>query len=414
MNSIDQTATIIMERIDALAGFSERADGLARRCFTPEHRRANDLVGTWMQGAGMDVHEDAIGNIIGRYEGESKGLPAVMIGSHLDTVVMAGKYDGMLGVLTGIACVEALNRGKKRLPFAIEVAGFADEEGVRFASTYIGSNAVTGAFDMALLERRDADGITLADALKSFGLDPARIGEAARKKDDILAYLEVHIEQGPVLENENLPVGAVSGISGATRQLISIEGDAGHAGTVPMGLRRDALAAAAECMGLVESVAIEAGSVVATIGKISALPGASNVIPGHVEFCIDLRAPAESVRAQALETVRTGFASIAERRGVTLKSETMHTSASTSCDDMLMGAIAASIEACGWRATTMPSGAGHDAVAMACLVPVGMIFVRCEGGISHNPAENITKADAQAGVDVLSHVLNNFPASVST
>ncbi|MHA1164691.1 MAG: allantoate amidohydrolase [Alphaproteobacteria bacterium] len=412
MNSIDPAGAAIMERIDALARLSERPDGLARRCFTPEHRRANDLVGAWMQGAGMDVHEDAIGNIIGRYEGESEGLPAVMIGSHLDTVVMAGKYDGMLGVLTGIACVDALNRTRKRLPFAIEVAGFADEEGVRFASTYLGSSAVTGGFDPALLERRDADGITLADAMKSFGLDPDRIGDAARNRQDIHAYLEVHIEQGPVLENENLPVGAVSGISGATRLLICIEGEAGHAGTVPMGMRRDALAAAAQCMSLVETVASDAGSVVATIGKISALPGAANVIPGRVDFCIDLRAPIDAVRADALEKIQTGFARIAERRGVTVKSETVHNTVSTSCNVTLMSAIAASIEACGWRAMTMPSGAGHDAVAMADLAPVGMIFVRCEGGISHNPAENITSADAKAGVDVLSHVLNNFPASI--
>jgi len=411
MNSINPVGAAIMERIDALARLSEMPDALARRCFTPEHRRANDLAGNWMQGAGMHVHEDAIGNIIGRYEGVSDDLPAVMIGSHLDTVVMAGKYDGMLGVLTGIACVEALNRKRKRLPFAIEVVGFADEEGVRFASTYLGSSAVTGAFDPALFERRDADGITLADAMKSFGLDPKRIGEAARKKEDILAYLEVHIEQGPVLENEKLPVGAVSGISGATRQLISIEGEAGHAGTVPMKLRRDALAAAAECMGLVEKIASGAGNVVATIGKISALPGAANVIPGRVDFCIDLRAPADTVRAEALEKIQTGFARIAQGRGVTLNSQTIHNTSSVSCDAELTNAIATSIEACGWRAMKMPSGAGHDAVAMADLVPVGMIFVRCEGGVSHNPAEKITSADAKAGVDVLSHVLNNFAES---
>jgi allantoate deiminase len=411
MNSIDPVGATIMERIDALARLSEMPDALARRCFTPEHRRANDLAGNWMQGAGMHVHEDAIGNIIGRYEGVSDDLPAVMIGSHLDTVVMAGKYDGMLGVLTGIACVEALNRKRKRLPFAIEVVGFADEEGIRFASTYLGSSAVTGTFDPALFERRDADGIILADAMKSFGLDPKRIGEAARKKEDILAYLEVHIEQGPVLENEKLPVGAVSGISGATRQLISIEGEAGHAGTVPMELRRDALAAAAECMGLVEKIASAASNMVATIGKISALPGAANVIPGRVDFCIDLRAPADTVRADALEKIQTGFARIAQGRGVTLNSQTTHNTSSVSCDAELTNAIAASIEACGWRAMIMPSGAGHDAVAMADLVPVGMIFVRCEGGVSHNPAEKITSADAKAGVDVLSHVLNSFAES---
>ena len=412
MSSIDPAATTIMERIDALARLSEMPDALARRCFTPEHRRANDLVGTWMQGAGMHVHQDAIGNIIGRYEGERDGLPAVMIGSHLDTVVMAGKYDGMLGVLTGIACVDALYRSGKRLPFAIEVAGFADEEGVRFHSTYLGSCAISGSFDLRSLERSDADGITLADAMRSFGLDPDRIGEAARKKEDIIAYLEVHIEQGPVLENENLPVGAVTGISGASRLLITLEGEAGHAGTVPMGMRHDALAAAAECMCLVEKVAGDAGNVVATVGRISALPGAANVIPGRADFCIDLRAPDDCVRADAFGKIQTGFAQIAEYRGVSVKTETIHDTPSVSCDVTLTNAIAASIEACGWRAMTMPSGAGHDAVAMAGLVPVGMIFVRCEGGISHNPAENITGADAKAGLDVLSHVLNNFPASI--
>ena len=398
-----------MSRIDDLAALSESPDGLTRRYLTPEHRRANDLVGQWMRDAGMAVRQDAVGNIIGRYEGVSEDLPAIIIGSHLDTVVRAGKFDGMLGVVTGIACVGELSRRGQRLPHAVEVVGFGDEEGVRFRSTYLGSHALAGNFEQTLLARRDADGISLAEAMTAFGLDPARVGEAARRARDVLAYLELHIEQGPVLESQDLPVGVVTSIAGATRLDVTLTGEAGHAGTVPMTLRRDALAAAAECVLAVERVCTESPNLVGTVGQITAEPGASNVIPGCARFTVDLRAAEDSQRAAALEELMASFEDTAKRRGVAVEIEKVHEAASVPCDAKLSDIIAGAIQRNGWRVQRLPSGAGHDAAAMADLAPVGMIFVRCEGGVSHHPAENITAADAEAGARVLLQVLGDFP-----
>ena len=399
----------IMARIDALAALSESPDGLTRRYLTPEHRRANDLVGRWMADAGMTVRQDAVGNIVGRYEGVSEGLPAVLIGSHLDTVVMAGKFDGMLGVVTGIACVAELNRRGQRLPFVVEVVGFGDEEGVRFHSTYLGSQALAGNFEQPLLARRDAEDITMAEAMTAFGLDPARIGEAARQAGDTLAYLELHIEQGPVLESLGLPVGVVTSIAGATRLAVGLTGEAGHAGTVPMNLRHDALAAAADCVLAVERVCTESPDLVGTVGQIVAEPGAGNVIPGSVRFTVDLRSAEDSRRASALAEITTAFDGAAKRRGVAIEIEKVHEAASVPCDAKLSDLIAGAIERNGWPVERLPSGAGHDAAAMADLTPASMIFVRCEGGVSHNPAESITAADAEAGARVLLQVLRDFP-----
>jgi allantoate deiminase len=411
MTATEVLGADIMARIDDLADLSESPDHLTRRYLTPEHRQANDLVGRWMRDAGMTVRQDAVGNIIGRYEGVSEGLPAVLIGSHLDTVVMAGKFDGMLGVVTGISCVDELNRQGRRLPYAVEVVGFADEEGVRFHSTYLGSRALAGRFEQTLLERRDADGISLAEAMTAFGLDPARFGEAARRPQDVIAYLELHIEQGPVLENQRLPVGVVASIAGATRLVVDLVGEAGHAGTVPMSLRRDALAAAAECILDVERVCSETPSVVGTVGQIAAAPGATNVIPGSVQFTVDLRAAEDPNRATALDVLMVLLETAANRRGVAIEIEKVHDAASVPCDVKLSDIIAGAIERSGWRVQRLPSGAGHDAAAMADLAPVGMIFVRCNGGVSHNPAESITAADATAGARVLLQVLNDLPGA---
>jgi allantoate deiminase len=411
MTTTEALGAEIMSRIDDLAALSESPDHLTRRYLTPEHRQANDLVGRWMDDAGMTVRQDAVGNIVGRYEGVSEGLPAVIIGSHLDTVVMAGKFDGMLGVVTGIACVGELNRRGRRLPFAVELVGFGDEEGVRFHSTYLGSDALAGNFEQALLARRDADDISLAEAMTAFGLDPARVGDAARRAPDVLAYLELHIEQGPVLESQGLPVGVVTSIAGATRLAVNLTGEAGHAGTVPMGMRRDALVAAAECVLAVERVCAESSDLVGTVGQITAEPGAGNVIPGSVRFTVDLRAAVDSRRFAALEELMASFEGAAKRRGIAVEVEKVHEAGNVPCDAKLSGIIAGAIERNGWRVQHLPSGAGHDAAAMADLTPVGMVFVRCEGGISHNPAENITAADAEAGARVLLQVLSDFPGA---
>jgi len=407
MTSVDGLGAEIMARIEALATASESADGLVRRYLTPQHRRANDLVRGWMEEASMAVREDAVGSVVGRYEGAAPGAAALLIGSHLDTVVMAGKYDGMLGVVTGIACVKALQARGVRLPVAVEVIGFADEEGVRYHSTYLGSRAVAGTFDEALLERRDADGVRMADAMTAFGLDPARIGEAARRPDEILAYLEVHIEQGPVLEEAGLPVGAVGAITGVSRLEVTIDGQAGHAGTVPMARRRDALAAASACVLAVEETGRAAGTV-ATVGRLTVEPGAANVIPGRVHFTVDLRAAEEPTRQAALADLQRRLDAVAAERSVEMAVESVLDAPGVACTPALVERIARSIEAQGWRALRLPSGAGHDAAAMADLTDVGMIFVRCRGGISHHPAEAISEADAEAGLGVLLDVVKSF------
>src|SRR5206468_257916 len=282
----------IVSRINQLGAISETSEHLARIFLSPEHRIAADLLMSWMKDAGMAAHLDAIGNICGRYEGERPGLPCLMLGSHYDTVRDAGKWDGPLGIITAIACVADLNRRGVRLPFAIEIVGFADEEGVRFASTLLGSRAVAGTFDESVLNARDANGLTMREAMVRFGLDPEHIGAAARTRRELHAYVELHIEQGPVLEAQNLPVGVVTAIAGATRLAARLTGMAGHAGTVPMALRRDALSGAAECIGAIEQFCrTDANGLVGTVGYIHAKPGATNVIPGEVSFTIDMRAP---------------------------------------------------------------------------------------------------------------------------
>ena len=398
----------ILPRLDTLATVSETSDGLTRRYLTDQHREANDLVSDWMRDAGMSVRQDGVGNIVGRYEGAEAGAPALLIGSHLDTVVMAGKYDGMLGVVTAIQCVHDLNRRGVRLPFAVEVVGFADEEGVRFQSTYLGSRAIAGTFREELLDVRDADGISMAEAMRAFGLDPSQITAAARRPSEFVGYLELHIEQGPVLESEDQAVGVVTAIAGATRRTVSVTGVAGHAGTVPMGHRQDALLAAAECALAVEDVASKRTNVVATVGRMTVGPGAANVVPGQVMFTIDLRADEDAKRQEALSELDTWMAEIARRRGVELDVRTVHEASSVACAPWIVRQIEAAVAAETGRVIRLPSGAGHDAAAMADLTDVGMIFVRCGGGVSHNPDETITEADAAAGANLLLRVIENF------
>jgi allantoate deiminase len=397
----------LLERADALAAITESPPALTRSYLTPEHKRASDLVLGWMREAGMTASLDAAGNCFGRYEGKKPGLPCLMLGSHLDTVRDAGKYDGMLGVLTAIACVDALDRAGERLPFAIEVLGFGDEEGVRFGGTLIGSRAVAGAFDPGLLDLKDAAGMRLADAYKNFGLDPARIPSMARKRGDLLAYAELHIEQGPRLEAEGLPVGVVTAIAGFTRLQVEIAGMAGHAGTVPMAGRRDALAAAAECILAVERRGAAAG-LVATVGKIEAAPGAINVIPGAARFTVDMRSADDALREAAIATLAAEFHAIAERRGVALEIRGTQSSKAAVCAPWLMDQFAAAVRAEGVKEFRLMSGAGHDGMAMIRIADIGMLFVRCARGISHNPAEAITAEDAAIGARVLLRFIRSF------
>jgi allantoate deiminase len=401
----------IMQRCDALARHSELAGGLTRVFLSREARAATDQVLGWMREAGMEAKLDAIGNAAARYEGERPGLPCLMLGSHLDTVRDAGKYDGMLGVVTAIECVSFLNSKRKKLPFAIEVIGFGDEEGVRFGTTLLGSRALAGIFDRKALQAADATGKSMSAALEEFGLPPKRIPEVARKKGQVLAYAELHIEQGPVLEAEGLPVGVVTAINGFSRLRVTLRGAAGHAGTVPMKLRRDALAGAAQCVLAVEKAAKGHPELVGTVGRIEAKPGAINVIPGEVAFSVDVRAPEDALRHRAVATVRSEIERISRDRNLDCQIESLQEFGVTACAPRLMQQMDRAVERQGFRVRRLPSGAGHDGMALAAITDICMLFVRCKGGISHSPLESITEQDAAAGARVLSDFIEHFDLS---
>ncbi len=398
----------LMERLDALARFSDDADGLTRLYLSPAHKRAANALADWMRDARMAVRMDALGTLVGRYEGASTDAPVLLIGSHIDTVRNAGKYDGALGALAALTVVEMLSRKGERLPFAIEMVAFGDEEGVRFPSTLRSSRALAGTLDPASLDERDGSGISVREALSTFGCDPARVGEAAMSRDAVLGFIEVHIEQGPVLERADQPVGIVTAINGARRLRVVVDGKAGHAGTVPMAMRRDSLAAAAEMVLAVERIAKATADVVGTVGVIAAHPGAVNVIPGQTTFTIDVRSPDDAQRDAACDGIADAIEGIAARRGLAAKVETTHRAPATECDPALISALSEASTRAGHTPLRLPSGAGHDAMAMAALCPVAMLFVRCAGGISHHPAEAISLKDADAAMCVLLDFLRNF------
>jgi allantoate deiminase len=402
------SAQVVMQRIDALAQISEEAGKLTRTFASPAMRKANELVGSWMREAGMAVRTDAIGNLIGHYPAAMPDGKILLLGSHLDTVRDAGKFDGPLGVLAAIACVQHLNAAKMRLPFAIEVAGFADEEGVRYQSTYLGSRVLAGTFTVQDLKRTDAKGITMAEAIREFGGNPEAIASAKLDPARLLGYAEVHIEQGPVLEKKNLAVGVVSAIAGQTRARINFAGQAGHAGTVPMSLRRDALAAAAEFVLAVESLAQNRGGLVATVGELTVMPGASNVIPGEARLSLDVRHPDDAGRARASKELKQRAEEIAAERGVALKWETVHESAAVICDRRLTLLLENAVKRQQKEAPLLASGAGHDAAALSPICPVAMLLVRCKGGISHNPAESASEADVRTALGVMNDFLKTL------
>jgi allantoate deiminase len=378
--------------------FSETPQGLTRRYLTLAHRAALDQLADWMRAACMDVRLDAAGTLIGRYEGT--GSKTVLIGSHIDTVGDAGAYDGVLGVMLGLGCIEALAASGERLPFAIELLAFGDEEGSRFHASMLGSRALAGKLPDALPEMVDAEGVSLEEALRGFGLDVARMPEAMRARADVLLYLEPHIEQGPVLEAEDLPVGIVTGIAAQTRLKVTLRGVANHAGTTPMNLRRDALAAAAEAMLALEHIAAGAG-IVGTVGTIEAHPGLSNVVPGRAVFSVDLRAPTAEARDTAERDFARRLDEIAARRGIAVEMQVVQRLAPCFCDAQAQAVLAEAVAAQSVRPFYLPSGAGHDAMSVAALCKVAMLFIRCRAGISHNPAEHVEAADAETAAQVI-------------
>lgn len=391
----------VMSRLDQLGTITEVPGQLTRRYLSPAHIDAMRQAEAWMVEAGMSVRTDPLLSLFGRYEGQTPGRPAIMIGSHLDTVVDAGRYDGGLGVLAAIAVVAELSRTGERLTHAVEVAAFGEEEGSRFPTHILTSSALAGAVKPALLETRDTDGISVREALAIAGGDAKAWRACARKKGEIAAYLELHIEQGPVLDDKGLPLAAVTAINGSVRSIVTVTGFAGHAGTVPMGARRDALTATSEMVLAIERIAASERDLVATVGRVKVLPGAQNVIPGRVEFTIDMRSPSDAVRRRAHKSLLATLREIAEGRGVGVDIDTFQENPATALDAGIIDAVSEAIAACGHEPLRLPSGAGHDAGIMAKHCPSGMIFLRCKDGISHNPAESITAADADLGVQAL-------------
>ncbi|EPH9684244.1 allantoate amidohydrolase [Klebsiella michiganensis] len=408
---MQQAAARVMARADELAAISETPDALTRVYLSPQHLEANQRAARWMTQAGMTVWQDSVGNICGRYEGEQEGAPAILLGSHLDTVRNAGRYDGMLGVLTAIEVVHGLHQQGRRLKQAIEIVGFCDEEGTRFGITLLGSRGITGTWPESWLAQTDADGVSVAQAMVLAGLDPARIHLAARRTEEIAAYLELHIEQGPCLEQEGLALGVVEAINGARRLNCRFTGEAGHAGTVPMSHRKDALAAAAEWMVRVETLTREqGGNRVATVGTLRCAPGAVNVIPGDVTLTLDIRGPHDQPLDALLDTLLKEAQAIASRRQLRFSAEEFYRIAATACDSGLQQVLSEAVQAVQGRSLTLPSGAGHDAIAIAERWPSAMLFVRCKGGISHHPAESVTADDVALAIAAYSRAVSALDA----
>ncbi len=395
------SAAQLVARCRELAAVSEEDERLTRRFATPAMARANALVGEWMAAAGLAVRVDAAGNLVGHLAGTDPGAGTLLLGSHLDTVRDAGAFDGPLGVLAAVACVERLRAEGAELPFAIDVLGFSDEEGLRYGTAYLGSRAVAGSFDPALLDLRDGDGVALGEALRAFGGAPEDVARAARAGERLVGYLEVHIEQGPVLEGRDVPVGVVTAIAGATRAELVFSGRAGHAGTVPMDLRHDAACAAAEWVLAVETAGRREPGLVATVGRLEAQPGAPNVVPGAAVASLDARHADDAVRAAVVAALRDEAERIGAVRGVEVAWREVMSAPAVAVDAALSEALAAAIGARGLPVVRLASGAGHDGVALSALTGVAMLFVRCAGGISHHPDESVDEADVAVALDVL-------------
>jgi allantoate deiminase len=400
----DIDASALGERADTmirtLASISAEPNRLIRTYLSPEHRAAADLIAKWMRAANLDVSEDALGTVRGHWAGKSKRR--LLIGSHIDTVVESGMFDGPLGVIAGILAAEHFAQAKRKLLFGIDVLAFGDEEGVRFPATLASSMACAGQFDVERLQMVDREGTTLREAITQFGHKVADIPAAAYRRDEAAAYVEVHIEQGPVLEVRNQPLGVVTAIAGQTYLNVELLGEAGHAGTVPMLLRRDALAGSAEVILLAERLARETnGAVVATVGHLRIPAAAANVIAGSVALIVDIRSGSDEARHQFVETFKAEIRALADRRHLGLMITETRNVATTPCDPALQDAMSAAIVTTGGEPVNLASGAGHDGTAMAKLCPIAMMFVRCRGGISHNPAEYASPADMGLAVAAL-------------
>jgi allantoate deiminase len=405
-------ARIVADRCDDLAGISSSAEGIRRVYLSPEHARADALAAGWMAAAGLRTWEDAAGNLHGRVAGDD-ARPVLLIGSHLDTVVDAGRYDGIVGVLTGIAVVEMLGDRVADLPVAIEVVAFSDEEGTRFGKALMGSSAMAGVWDDAWWDLTDEDGISLRDAFTAHGLDPARVHEAAVDPTTLAGYLEAHIEQGPHLERAGQALGVVTSIAAARRFSVDVVGEARHAGGTPYEMRHDALLGAAEAALAVERICI-AEQHIGTVGSMHVEPGAVNVVPGHARFSVDLRGEFDEGRDRVWDAIEQAFAEIADRRGLEVTASEVHRAPAVLCAPHLMDAVRAGITATGQeQPLELFSRAGHDAMSLGRVTDVAMLFLRNPGGISHHPDEFVSTEDIAVGIDAMTTAVLAVAAGVA-
>jgi allantoate deiminase len=389
-------AQLILDRCDELAAISSHPDHLERVHLSAEHTAANELVASWMEQAGLHTWQDAAGNQCGRIEGRQPGLPALLLGSHIDTVPDAGRYDGMLGVLLAIQVASRIE--PETLPFALEVVAFSDEEGTRFGTALLGSRALAGTWDDEWWSLTDKDGISLFEAFQDFGLDPARLPGAYRRPETLVGYLEAHIEQGPQLEDADRQLAVVTSIAGARRFALTMHGKAGHAGGTPYDRRRDALVGASELVVEIERLS-KLGGIVGTVGKLEAFPGGVNVIPGRVEFSLDLRAEFDEDRDAVLAQIHDAAQAIAARRGLEFEQNEIYRADAVVCDLDLRAAVEAGIRATGdEEPLAFWSRAGHDGMAVVAATPIAMLFLRCAGGVSHHPDEAVRKVDVAAAL----------------
>ncbi|MGS0742210.1 allantoate amidohydrolase [Glaciimonas sp. GG7] len=411
LGTTPQLGATIMQWAETIGAWSDDDGVLTCAYMTDAHRRTAAQIADWMRAAGMQAEIDAVGNVVGRYLSDNPNAKTLITGSHYDTVRNGGKYDGREGILLPIAIIKHLNERGEKLPFHLEVIGFSEEEGVRFKSTFLGSNAVIGQFDMNLLDNLDRDGVSMRTALQNAGHDPAMIPSLARNPADVLGYVEVHIEQGPVLLQHDLPVGIVTSIAGSCRYMVQLKGVASHSGTTPMTMRKDAATAAAEMILYVEQRCAQdqQASLVGTVGQLQVPNGSTNVIPGACVFSLDIRAADDAIRDAAVNDVLAFIESVCQRRTVESNVEKMVSAPAVPCAPWLMAQLTAATERAGVRPFTLASGAGHDAMAMAKATDVAMLFTRCgNGGISHNPLETMTADDAEVSAQILLDFLRNF------
>lgn len=395
-----QKARTVLDRINHLAGISEDQNCIARTFGTDAFIRGSQLVAEWMREAGLTVRTDNIGNVRGRLESKIAGAKTFVIGSHIDTVINAGKFDGPLGVLVGLSLLEDLSSRENRLPFNIELIAFSDEEGVRFHTTYLGSKVLAGSFDQSLLEKEDSNGIALHKVLRDMGKNPALLVDDAMPKENLLGYFEVHIEQGPILYERKTPVAIVTAIAGQRRILVTVNGVAGHAGTVPMDMRDDALCCASEIILAIEQFASENKNVLATVGKLDIINAASNVIPGELTFSIDLRSPDDLILSNAYNSLQEICSTICKKRNIRFEWNLVQGTKAVGCSKELNRLLQQAIIQSEHEVVQLVSGAGHDAVPLSEVAPVSMLFVRCYKGISHNPLEDVELADIAAAIQV--------------